>query len=69
MPNFTWNSTQYKIINFEFNETRNIAKNSAPVIQDKPSDLSVKFPAGKMEKHVKKIRGSDSPIVLRLGFH
>ena len=69
MLNFTGINTPGEGINFGFNEIRNIVKNAAPVIQDRPIDVLVKFPTVRVEKYGKGISDSNFPIALRLGFH
>lgn len=69
MLRFSGQTTQGDRINFRFNDIRHIVKDEDVVVLDRPDKVIVKFSSLKVEKYEKEIRGSDFPLVVRLGFH
>jgi hypothetical protein len=69
MLRFSGQTTQGDRINFRFNDIRHIVKDEDVVVLDRPDKVIVKFSSLKVEKYDKVIRGSDFPLVVRLGFH
>jgi hypothetical protein len=69
MLRFSGQTTQGDRINFRSNDIRHIVKDEDVVVLDRPDKVIVKFSSLKVEKYDKVIRGSDFPLVVRLGFH
>jgi hypothetical protein len=69
MLRFSGQTTQGDRINFRFNDIRHIVKDKDVVVLDRPDKVIVKFSSLEVEKYEKEIRGSDFPLVVRLGFH
>ena len=69
MLDFPRKSTQGERINFGFYDIRNIVKDNKLVNLNRLSETIVKFSNFKNEKCRMELRGSDYPLILRLGFY
>ncbi len=69
MLRFSGQTAQGDRINFRFNDIKHIVKDEDVVVLDRPDKVIVKFSSLEVEKYEKEIRGSDFPLVVRLGFH